>query len=217
MPPGKKQKRRLLSKTRTAGKRLPARKVVCIACEGKRTEPNYFARLREARGRASGVVMHIKAFGQGMVGMYEAAVNWASGIDHDKLWLVFDKDQTRDDIFNRKIKQMEQEGHGAAWSNPCFEYWLCLHFDEPSKVSCKTSKEIQNRWRKICRNHGADTGKKLDDALLNELMQRRHTAANRAKEQMGQFSPEIPPSRCIPATNLFRLLDWLQAHTQTGG
>ncbi len=211
MPPKKKrkQKRRLVSPERAARKHLPARKVVCIACEGKRTEPEYFAKLREARGRKSGVVMHIKAFGRGIVGMYEAAVNWASGMDYDKLWLVFDKDETKDDTFDRTIKQIEQHGHGAAWSNPCFEYWLCLHLDERSAASCKTRKQSQKHWRKICQSHNAYTDKKLDDTMLAALMQHRLTAAKRAKKQMEQFSPEIPPSRRIPATNLFRLLDWL--------
>lgn len=61
----------------------------------------------------------------------------------DEAWLIVDKDQWPDDQI-RELFQWTKEKHNYyfALSNPCFEYWLLLHFENPSgnmnKKTCST-------------------------------------------------------------------------------
>lgn len=53
-------------------------------------------------------------------------------------WVVFDRDQVKD--FDGIIKNAEQNGIHAGWSNPCLEIWLYAYFGNmpyiQDSVSC---------------------------------------------------------------------------------
>ena len=58
----------------------------------------------------------------------------------DEVWLIVDKDQWTDEQLNELFQWVQADaGKGAkrnlALSNPSFEYWLLLHFDEGNNIS----------------------------------------------------------------------------------
>ena len=54
----------------------------------------------------------------------------------DEAWLVIDKDQwTADQLVELYNWSLKQDNYHLAVSNPMFEYWLLLHFDEGSGIS----------------------------------------------------------------------------------
>ncbi|MEV5709909.1 RloB family protein [Actinoallomurus sp. NPDC052274] len=48
--------------------------------------------------------------------------------DFDDVWCVFDVDEFQD--IEDAVSLARRQGIGVAVSNPCFELWLLLHFDQ---------------------------------------------------------------------------------------
>ena len=44
------------------------------------------------------------------------------------MWLVFDRDEWRAEVFNQVIAQAERKNIQVAYSNQAFELWYLLHF-----------------------------------------------------------------------------------------
>lgn len=103
-----------------------------IVMEGTKTEPNYFAQLAEHVIEAAGGQLHVETVGTGR--NHQALVAEAKRIDgedalnYQHVWLVFDCDGKPGD-FDAAIREAKDAGYEVAWSNQCFEYWVCLHFN----------------------------------------------------------------------------------------
>jgi hypothetical protein len=166
---------------RRVGVRTP-RKTLLVFCEGTRTEPEYLEALkREPDVRdAAAVDIRIESSGGGAVP--ETLVARACEAQRrtreeegeiDEIWCVFDVEWPRNHP-GLKAAVDEARGNGIhlAVSNPCFELWLILHFQD------------QNGWlendgaRKLRRKHDGSADKGLDGAVY---MPRRSTAAARAE------------------------------------
>ena len=60
--------------------------------------------------------------------------------EDDELWLVLDVDRwVKKEQLIAVCPQARQKGYQLAISNPCFEIWLCLHFEDlfPEDWTCK--------------------------------------------------------------------------------
>lgn len=58
----------------------------------------------------------------------------------DEAWLIIDKDQWPDEHIKELFEwSKEKHNYYFALSNPCFEYWLLLHFENPSSKITKNS------------------------------------------------------------------------------
>lgn len=66
----------------------------------------------------------------------------------DEAWLVVDKDQWTDEQLTQLHQwSLQQENYGFALSNPKFEYWLLLHFEDGTGVtSSRDCTERLKRW-----------------------------------------------------------------------
>jgi RloB-like protein len=120
-------------------RREPRRRIL-IVCEGQRTEPDYFQALR-VRLRAV-VEVQIEPGSATPKTLVEHAVAMKREADRearsqrdrflrfDEIWCVFDTDE------HPKLADAHQQAkaHGIelAVSNPCFELWALLHFQEQS-------------------------------------------------------------------------------------
>jgi len=64
----------------------------------------------------------------------------------DERWLVIDVDQQRGQFLDEVTQVARESGYGLAISNPCFELWLLLHFQDadPSDTDCAA---VINRLR----------------------------------------------------------------------
>jgi hypothetical protein len=64
----------------------------------------------------------------------------------DEAWIVIDRDHWAETELNDVASWANsQPNHGMALSNPKFEYWMLLHFEDAKGVS--TSYEIKNKLR----------------------------------------------------------------------
>lgn len=165
------QKRRLFR--RQAGQR-PYRKLFIISAEGEVTEPEYF----ELFNKRKDVTIHVKCLKRKHSSSPEKILNklkkklknddgFRKG---DEAWLVLDKDSWTDEQLNSLFAWSESEAaYGFALSNPKFEFWLLLHFEEGKDV--KSSRHCTERLKRYLPNFDkhierkAFSGEKIRDAV----------------------------------------------------
>ena len=116
---------------RTDRPRKQRRPVVYLICEGKETEMRYFRRFRtreclieivpkeSQHKEALSLVQHAKD-------VLKQDPYYPD--DGDKVWCVFDRDDNTNQNLNAAERLAEQLGYQLAFSNPCFELWILLHF-----------------------------------------------------------------------------------------
>jgi hypothetical protein len=121
------------------------RKSLLVVCGALATEPAYFDGLKRAR-RNPAVTVKIKA----RPADPEAVVNFAADLrdraegTRDEVWCVVDVDEF--DV-SRALVQARRRGVSLAVSNPCFEYWLLLHF-EVCAAPMNRYREVERRLRR---------------------------------------------------------------------
>ncbi len=88
----------------------------------------------------------------------------------DEAWLVTDKDQWNDDQLTQlHYWSQKEDTYGFALSNPKFEYWLLLHFEDGSNVS--SARDCSQRLKRYLPEYdkGIDvpkfTGEMIDHAI----------------------------------------------------
>lgn len=119
--------------------RVEPKQRLLICCEGKVTEPSYFGALK-AEVRNSLLEIQIYGRGESPKTLVESAVErkrWAEKeaarlkddtVLYDEVWCVFDVD-SHPNIPDAK-QQATDNNVRLAISNPCFEVWMLLHFQE---------------------------------------------------------------------------------------
>jgi len=178
------------------------RKLFVIAAEGSKTEIQYFALFNNEKA-----VIHVKCI-QGKQRSAPAQVlkRMRTYIEReglrpsDEAWLVVDKDQWEEDQLAVLFQWSEkQANYGLAVSNPKFEYWLLLHFDDGSSIA--SPQQCIDRLRRFLPDYDKD----IDIA---KVMPGITTAVARAKRR------DTPPSHDWPrhtGTTVYRLVAQLLA------
>lgn len=125
------------------------RKLFVIATEGVKTEPQYFSifnnhhaiiRLHCLRGSHASAPLHVLKRMQDYLKKYGMSVT-------DEAWLVIDKDQWTDQQLSQLHAWSEScQQYGLAVSNPKFEYWLLLHFEDGNGIA--SSSDCTDRLRR---------------------------------------------------------------------
>lgn len=126
-------------RTRPSRRRRPHRPGnprVLILCEGAKTETGYFKALKTAE-RLTSVVVRPSRLGQaGPRGLWERARDeLRDDPGWDEIHCVLDhdgRDSAIDDL-RRKLTALDRRSRltriAMTLSDPCFEYWLLLHFE----------------------------------------------------------------------------------------
>lgn len=119
---------------------LSPRRTFLIFCEGERTEPEYLNALKLLRSvrDVAAVELRVQSRSGGsdprsLVSMAMSAHSRAieEEAEIDEFWCVFDVEWPRNHPGLREaIAQAERNGIQVAVSNPCFELWLILHFQD---------------------------------------------------------------------------------------
>ncbi len=124
------------------------RKIFVIAVEGAKTEPQYFSIFNNPQS-----VLKVKCLKgknrssppQVLKRMNEFLKK--NGLKKsDEAWLVVDKDQWTDEQLSQLHAWSQTESNfGFAFSNPKFEYWLLLHFEDGNNIlsSCDCSDRLK--------------------------------------------------------------------------
>jgi hypothetical protein len=125
---------------RSRARRLPKRRLLVI-CEGRSTEPTYFRALRTAfrnslleveieKGGATPKTLVERAAARKRQAVREAKRERDGFLAYDEVWCVFDVDEHP--YLPDANQQARDHGIELAVSNPCFELWALLHFQEQS-------------------------------------------------------------------------------------
>jgi hypothetical protein len=110
-------------------------KVIVIVCEGEQTEPNYFRALRQ-KFRLSNVNVQVVPGKGAPINVVKCAIDEKKKLDEptDEVWCVLD---TENPINNATlivaIEKAKKNQINLAISNPSFEYWYFIHFEDSSR------------------------------------------------------------------------------------
>lgn len=92
----------------------------------------------------------------------------------DEAWLVVDKDSWTDEQLLPLFEwSQESEGNGFALSNPKFEYWLLLHFED---ANINSSRQCSERLAKHLPAYekGIDSRKFTEHRIKQAVERARH-------------------------------------------
>lgn len=171
-----------------------------IAAEGKFTEREYFDMFRNIYySEAKSVKIDIKHINKGdssaPLRVLQAMKNHISkeGMKNgDQAWLVVDRDQyLLGDLQKLHNWSETNTNYGFALSNPCFEYFLLLHFDECKKE--KNKSEIMDKLKDYLPNYRKhiDVSKIiLTDKTNHDKYHKIKEAVKRAKEKYKTNDPK---------------------------
>ena len=192
MPPKRRRFKRPLGERRY-------RKLFVISVEGDKTEPQYFAifnskqsvvRVNCLRSQHSAPKFVLNRMKQHLIG--EALRN------SDEAWLVVDKDQWPDNHLTQLHAWSQQaSNYGFALSNPKFEYWLLLHFENGTGIN--SSSHCTQRLKKYLPNFT----KGIDHLKITEDMIKK--AIQRAKIRDTPPCKDWP--RTIGVTTVYKLVE----------
>ena len=127
----------------------PYRRVFVIATEGQKTEPQYFRMFnsREATIMIKCLQRDTHSSPQELLKKIKRFIKENGLKKEDEAWIVVDKDNWNPEQLNFLFGwSNEDPRYGLAVSNPMFEYWLVLHFEEGNNI--KTKDECLNRLKK---------------------------------------------------------------------
>jgi hypothetical protein len=175
---------------------------ISVVCEGKLTEPSYLKALaRYCRTlihveEAMGVPMSIanRAIALQLQNRGEATNTFAKD---DEFWAVFDRDEHPQ--FDEAINKAENAGVSVAYSNPCFELWLVLHYKNWDRPVSRG--DIQRELRKLMPGYDPRKSKIVDFEAIKHAVQQ---AEARGSVLESNRKKEGAP-RGNPSTSLFKL------------
>ena len=183
-----------------------------VFCEGARTEPDYIEALKRepAIRDSASVEIRIDRTASGAVPL--TLVNAAAAARHrdsqeqgeiDEVWCLFDVEWPRNHPRLREAREKAKVSNvRLGISNPCFELWLVLHFEEHTAW---LDSAYAGRLR---RRHDRSSGKGLVGA---EYMPRRAVAAKRARALAARHTrdgTEFPKDN--PSSGMYLLLEAIE-------
>jgi RloB-like protein len=190
------------------------RKTLVIFCEGERTEPEYLQALKRkpAVRDVAAVDLRVETGHGGaplsLVSMASDARSRAVSeeAEIDEFWCVFDVEwPVNHPNLKEAIDQAHHNGIRLAVSNPCFELWLILHFQD------------QGRWLdndqacRLRRRLDGSSGKGIDAAKYMPLTSDAARRAVKLDERHSRDSTPFPDNN--PSSSMHRLLASVEVPT----
>lgn len=174
------------------------RKMFVVAVEGEKTEPQYFAIFNDKKsvitclkgGRGSSpprVLKRMKDY------LHREGLKRS-----DEAWLVVDKDLWTDEQLSQLLEWAQsRDNYHFALSNPNFEYWLLLHFEDGTGIA--SSRDCSERLKRYL--PGYDKG--IDPRKITR--DRINDAVRRARERDKPPCTDWP--RKLGCTTVYRLVE----------
>ena len=191
---------------RPAARALAAR--IVVATEGVSTEPEYLKVFSRIHGDRSVSVVPIRVGGDPRT-VVERAIEESEKSKRDRLatrdsvWAMFDRDD------HKRFDEARDLARGndirLAISNPCFELWGILHYQEQNAPLER--QECQRKLGKLCPDYNAGAGKVFGD---REAIERRYSVAvERASLSVKRREDEGAP-RGNPSTTVHLLTEFIR-------
>jgi hypothetical protein len=182
--------------------RLP-NKLVLILCEGAKTEPHYFNGIRRKKRISSA---HVAVIPGNICGTDPAnIVNYAKEekrrraryLDYDEVWCVFDRDEHHN--IAEAFDNAKRNNIKVAFTNPCFELWLLLHFaDQRGHIE-------RNQLIRQLKKHIPDYDKSMQNCH-DLVCHSEDIAVSRAEEIRDWHIGNNNPETHNPSTSVDRLV-----------
>jgi hypothetical protein len=170
-----------------------------IATEGKETEKQYFENFGNSK-----VKIEILPTGDDNKSAPQYVLDRLNQFqdkydinEDDELWLVFDVDRWKDKNLSSICKEATQKRYYLAISKPCFEVWLCLHFDNLHSKD-RTCEDFQNRLKLIL------AGYRKNNVNFSNYQPYVQDAIQRGKE-LDKNTGEYWPSKI--GTHVYKLVE----------
>ena len=186
---------------------------VLILCEGK-TECSYFKGLLKKYELSSINIKIDVSLGSAPISNLRHAKKLSESAKKnddpfDRIYCVFDRDKHKsfDDTLSQISEKPRELKIYASTSDPCFEYWVLLHYkftDRPYKATGKKSacELVINDIRKYMPDY-AKNSTDLFSKLWNNLEEAKNNASKiQSRNTDGDFKN--------PSTNLHELVEYLQ-------
>lgn len=193
------------------------RETLIIACEDSVSAPLYFNAifndLKKNHAIAASSLIIAKHKHTDPCGVLQDLQNHKGYEEFDHQWIVIDRDEERTNIgghtlenFKQAIRTAESKGIKVAYSNPCFEIWYLLHFEDPRAYIDreKLEKQLERDYQY--------TKKELFTLVLNQNLQT--TAINNAKKLLSFWKNTqggISPATDNPSTTVHELIKLLNS------
>ncbi len=190
---------------------------VLIVCEGAKTEPNYFDSLWRSL-RVSTIDVEIVPKGAVPITVVDEAVSRdrknrrqsgkGGDIRYDKVWCVFDVEIPHENqSLLQALDMAKANGISVALSNPCFEYWILLHFE-------RTGYSFNNCADVIRRLGNSIPNYKKGGDIYQRIKGMTDTAIQNAKSIEKQYPLEDPLVERNPYTQVYQLVEYLHNMAQ---
>jgi hypothetical protein len=180
-----------------------------LCCEGKGTEPGYFRSLANFLRNPLIELIEVEIAaheGTDPKQVVEQAKRLRADADrearrmhddnlrYDQIWCVFDRDEHVH--FDEAINQASDNNLGLAVSNPCFELWILIHFQ--NQTGGLTRKDAQGKVRSYLPNYNKSIS-------FIELKGHTNEAARRARK-MEFDAEESGKATDNPTTGVWKLV-----------
>jgi len=178
---------------RTAESRRELRTIL-VFCEGKNTEPDYVGGLKRLPQVQENTALNIEIHpDQGApLTLVEMAVRRIDDPEVDECWCLFDVEWPQNHPnLDAALTLADANGIRLAISNPCFEVWLILHYQDHTRF--ENTSAVEKASRLLDRRKG----KTIDAAAYMPLRQaasRRAAALDRRHARDGNVFPNNNPS-----------------------
>lgn len=177
---------------------LSYRKLFVISVEGSKTECQYFSMFNKGNLIVRVVTAKSKSSPFYVLKRMKEQLKKESLQKSDEAWLVVDKDNWPDESLTKLYAwSKESKNYGFALSNPKFEYWLLLHFEDGKGVA--TSQECSDRLKL----HLPDYDKEVDGRKITLKRIRDSIARSKARDN----PPCTDWPRIVGATTVYRLVE----------
>ncbi|MEW2915510.1 RloB family protein [Ruegeria sp. ANG10] len=208
---------------RNSHRREPAKRIapptIHLFSEGKNTEPDYLRAVLAKHAKGTKI---LRIHGPNGVAhsVASAAVSFAqeNGLikarrrrklnsyeERDQVWAVFDRDDDEVSRYAEAKKVCEDAGLNYAYSDPCFEHWINLHF-EMCDAPCDRH-QAQKRTKELIADYDPKSGKTAD---FSDIVEACDEAEERAKTQQNRREEE-GDQEGNPSTTVFKLTEILRA------
>jgi RloB-like protein len=136
-----------------------------------------------------------EATARGVIGRGRKKLAWYERTD--EVWAVFDRDEHHH--YDDAIRLCEETQICVGRSNPCFEVWLILHFQDFHKPDGREA--VLAHLCEVCPSYKLGKGREAD---FDKIIMKLETAEQRAERQLAKRKDEgseFGP----PSTTVFRL------------
>ncbi len=180
---------------------------VIIACEGSVTEKQYFQSIFDELVKNHNIAKtslvianHSHTDPKGVLADLEKALKKDSEFEHK--WIVIDRDEH--ESFSDTLDKAESKGIEVAYSNPSFELWFLLHFEDYRTATHRH--HLPNSLKKYI------PYRKNSTTIYDDILPRQKDAIERAKKLIFDFTLDdrkLNPTIDNPSTTVYKLVEVL--------